>query len=284
MKKASQIFILLLFFQNLFCQKQIDEIYSKVTSRATFSSVLDCNDLTFNDCVASYFEQNFNQDLLEKHSLNSLTIFIEFIIDKNGKITNSLIHQREDYFINEELKKEALRVINSLPVATPNYYGDLPVNARFGQYFYILSESYKLEKAKELATPSYELEITDSECLNKALDNDEVFNIVEVMPFYGKCDGSSNDRMQCSNEHLKIAIEEKVKALNLVLESPIAIYVKFVIDETGAVTQTTLAKPSDNELLNEQALSIVRELTDWTCGKQRGVPVKVQYITKVTFK
>jgi TonB family protein len=59
-------------------------------------------------------------------------VFVQFLVDKNGKISDANVIRRVDYFLD----KEALRVINSMPAWTPgarcgeklNIYVTLPVN------------------------------------------------------------------------------------------------------------------------------------------------------------
>jgi protein TonB len=61
------------------------------------------------------------------------------------------------------------------------------------------------------------------------------------------------------------------------------VYIQFVIDATGSVTQVTPARPGD-PYLDKEAMRIVSTLPQWSPGKQRGKPVPVTYIVPIKFK
>ncbi len=60
------------------------------------------------------------------------------------------------------------------------------------------------------------------------------------------------------------------------------VYVSFIIDKKGNVTNVKLVR-SVHEILDKEALRVVKTLPQWKPGKQRGVPVRVEYIIPITF-
>ena len=60
------------------------------------------------------------------------------------------------------------------------------------------------------------------------------------------------------------------------------VFVSFVIDEAGKVTDVTLAKGVDPSL-DKEALRVVKGLKDWTPGKEKGKKVKVAYTLPIQF-
>jgi len=60
------------------------------------------------------------------------------------------------------------------------------------------------------------------------------------------------------------------------------VYVSFVIDEAGKVTDVTLARGVD-PLLDKEALRVVKGLKDWTPGKEKGNKVKVAFTLPIQF-
>jgi periplasmic protein TonB len=107
----------------------------------------------------------------------------------------------------------------------------------------------------------------------EVVKEDEIFQIVEEMPeFPGGQDGL-------------------VKYLGSITYPPIArendiegtVYVKFVIDKNGQVTNAEVARGAD-KILNEAALAHVKKMPAWKPGKQRGKPVRVQYVVPIKFK
>ncbi len=61
------------------------------------------------------------------------------------------------------------------------------------------------------------------------------------------------------------------------------VYVRFVIDVTGKVTNVSIAKGVD-AYLDAEALRVVSAIPAWSPGKQRNKPVPVSYIIPINFK
>jgi protein TonB len=61
------------------------------------------------------------------------------------------------------------------------------------------------------------------------------------------------------------------------------VYVSFVIDKTGKVTNVQLMRGVDKNL-DAEALRVVALMPDWKPGKQRNVPVRVAFNMPVRFK
>lgn len=115
---------------------------------------------------------------------------------------------------------------------------------------------------------------------------DEIFTAVEDMPIFPGCEGEGN----------KAAIEacHQQKLLTYLAKTPYPlmakdndiegkVFVRFVIDKTGKVTDVSVARSAD-KLLDAAAVKQVKNMAPWTPGKQRGKPVKVQYIVPINFK
>jgi TonB family protein len=60
------------------------------------------------------------------------------------------------------------------------------------------------------------------------------------------------------------------------------VFVSFVVDEAGKVTDVTLAKGVDPSL-DKEALRVVKGLKDWTPGKEKGKKVKVAFTLPIQF-
>jgi periplasmic protein TonB len=61
------------------------------------------------------------------------------------------------------------------------------------------------------------------------------------------------------------------------------VYVKFVVDTDGSITQAQVVKSVTPEL-DAEALRVVRSMPKWNPGKQRGRAVKVWYTIPIYFK
>ena len=61
------------------------------------------------------------------------------------------------------------------------------------------------------------------------------------------------------------------------------VYVKFVVNEQGAVSDAQILRGVD-ESLNQEALRVINSLPNFRPGKQRGKPVKVYYNAVINFQ
>ena len=60
------------------------------------------------------------------------------------------------------------------------------------------------------------------------------------------------------------------------------VFVNFIINEDGTITNATMAR-GVHYLLDEEAIRVVKSMPKWTPGKQDGNPVKVSYTLPINF-
>jgi TonB family protein len=60
------------------------------------------------------------------------------------------------------------------------------------------------------------------------------------------------------------------------------VFVSFVIDEFGAVTESRITR-SVNPVLDKEALRVVKQMSEWVPGKKEGKPVKVSMTLPIMF-
>ena len=101
----------------------------------------------------------------------------------------------------------------------------------------------------------------------------EIFFIVEEMP-----------QFPGGETALRKYIAENVRYPELAKENDIqgTVYVRFVVDEKGKVTNVELLRGVD-PLLDKEALRVVQSLPNWKPGKQRGKAVKVSHSVPIKF-
>lgn len=98
--------------------------------------------------------------------------------------------------------------------------------------------------------------------------------LVDVMPKFKGGDEALVRFIGSKTVFPKEAIENRIGG---------RVYVSFVINETGQVTQIALLRGADN-ILNQEALRVVSSMPDWIPGQKRGKPVKVKYQVPINFK
>lgn len=104
-------------------------------------------------------------------------------------------------------------------------------------------------------------------------DEGEVFMIVEEMPEFPG-----------GNQALQRYLAESVKYPVIAQENGIQgrIYVQFVINSKGEVTNATVLRGVDPSL-DREALRVVNSMPTWKPGKQRNRPVRVSYTVPINF-
>lgn len=101
----------------------------------------------------------------------------------------------------------------------------------------------------------------------------DVFFEVEVMPEYpGGIEG------------VKTFIMENVKYPEKAKKNKISgkVFVQFIVDENGEVTNAKVIRAVSPEL-DEEALRVINSMEKWTPGKEKGKPVKVQFTVPIQF-
>jgi TonB family protein len=103
---------------------------------------------------------------------------------------------------------------------------------------------------------------------------DDVFIIVEDMPEYPGGEDSLRYFIAQNVKYPKIAKEQGIQG---------KVYVMFVVSESGKVENAEVVRGAD-PYLNQEALRVINSMPEWKPGKQRGVPVKVQYTVPINFQ
>lgn len=101
----------------------------------------------------------------------------------------------------------------------------------------------------------------------------EVFFIVENMPEFPGGELALRKFIANAIKYPVIAQENGIQG---------KVYVNFVVDKDGSVTQAKIARGVDASL-DKEALRVVNSLPKWKPGMQRGKPVKVSYTVPISF-
>lgn len=101
----------------------------------------------------------------------------------------------------------------------------------------------------------------------------QVFQIVEELPEFPGGHEAMNVFIASNIRYPKVAAENGIQG---------RVFVSFVIDTDGSVTDAKIARGVD-PLLDNEALRVVNSMPKWKPGKQRGIDVKVSYTLPVSF-
>lgn len=109
----------------------------------------------------------------------------------------------------------------------------------------------------------------------KSKSETPVFFIVEEMPEFPGGDEKLKTFLKNNTHYPPVAKEKQLEGI---------VYVKFIIDKTGKITDIELTKSSGHTILDEEAIRVVKSLPNWEPGKQRGQKVNVNYVLPISFE
>lgn len=103
---------------------------------------------------------------------------------------------------------------------------------------------------------------------------EEIFTIVEDQP-------APKGGMPAFYEYVKKELKYPAQARRMGIEGKV--YVQFVVDKDGSITEVTAIK-GIGAGCDEEAVRVLQGAPKWAPGKQRGRAVKVRMILPITFK
>ncbi|MCF0190452.1 MAG: energy transducer TonB [Marinilabiliaceae bacterium] len=134
--------------------------------------------------------------------------------------------------------------------------------------------SDELEVLDTEATEETEIEFREVVAEEEAEEvSDEVFVIVEQMPVFPGGDAQLRKYLAESVKYPVIAAENGIQG---------RVFVSFVVNQKGEVTNVKVARPFDPNL-DKEAVRVVQSMPKWAPGMQRGKPVKVSYTVPINF-
>lgn len=119
--------------------------------------------------------------------------------------------------------------------------------------------------------------------LDKEVGDEEIiFEVVEDMPIFRPA--INKNKMEGDLDLRRYVMKQAIYP-EMARETGIEgkVWVEFIVDEKGKVTNVKLVREND-PLLDNEALRVVRALPDFSPGKQREKPVKVRYHVPINFR
>jgi len=130
------------------------------------------------------------------------------------------------------------------------------------------------------------IEVEDVE-VEEEFDDDPVpFAVIEDVPIYPGCENvAKSERRNCFQEQIYKHINKNFRYPEIAQEMGIQgrVYMYFVIDKDGSITDIKIARSPDRNL-GKEAERIINKLPKMTPGKQRGRPVRVPFSIPITFR
>lgn len=122
---------------------------------------------------------------------------------------------------------------------------------------------------------------------NLMAQEEDVFKIVEEMPFYGDCASLENtsDKKSCSDKAIYDFLAEHINYPEAAQENETegTVVVRFVVDKKGKIKDATVVKDVADGC-GEEALRVLNMMDKWKPGMQKGKNVNVQMHLPIKFK
>ena len=221
----------------------------------------------------------FRADFMAGKSLENYTIYSEILLSRTLGVSRFPTLS----FSNKNLLKRRVMMITD-PIRHKNKawrYAFLPFLLVPAMLIHSCSkdstptEMSKQEQVskltKEMATEKID-EMTKSAPTAPQKNEDGIYTLVDEMPSFP---GGQSAMMNYLGENIHYPDAAKS-------EGPGTVFISFVIDEQGDVTQLEVMKSPD-PALSAAALEAIGSMPQWSSGKQDGVPVKVQYVLPIRF-
>ena len=134
-------------------------------------------------------------------------------------------------------------------------------------------------------TDQDEIIIEEIEVEEEFEDIDVPFAVIEDVPIFPGCESvSKSQRRSCFQDKMNNHIRRNFRYPEIAQEMGIQgrVYVNFVIDKDGSITNIRMRGPDKN--LENEAQRIISRLPRMTPGKQRGRAVRVPFSIPITFR
>lgn len=205
------------------------------------------------DQMAKYLSENINYPEEAKDKNISGRLFIEFVIEKDGSVSNVKVMRS----VGGGCDEEGVRVVKAMPKWKPGLMKGKPVRVH-----YVLPINFKLDESAATAKKT----------------DEKIYETPETMPEYV-------GGMDAMIKYLQENITVPEKYMDMDTKATYRVMVKFVVDKDGSITEVEPVKPEPSKKdLNDEAVRVVKGMPKWKPGTQDGKPVRVRYILPVTYK
>jgi TonB family protein len=196
-------------------------------------------------------------------------IEVEFIVEKNGVITDPVIKTSFGGGLDEQLLEALSKP--EFKKWNPALNDGNPVNM-----VYSFSFGFSPKKSLAYSEAHTFFESSDKSTTKSTLSfgDNEIFDVVENAPEY-------KGGFEAWNQYLKENLSYPERAKSNKIEG--VVYLVFVINKEGKVESTEILRGVGYGL-DEEALRVVKQSPDWNPGLQRGQKVNVRMRLPVRFK
>lgn len=195
--------------------------------------------------------------------------YVEFMVRDNGSIDAVRVTKSSG---SQALDDEAVRVVKSMPRWTPAKYNGENVNSML-----TLPVAFKLGDVPQVTAemPIGQNKKDEVVHVSIVLKDEKVYQVVEHQPEFKGGQGELMKFLQSNVEYPQEAREQNIQG---------KAFVCFVVEKDGSITDVKIMKSSGSDLLDQEAMRVVKSMPRWEPGKQGGKVVRVKFTVPVMFR
>ena len=213
------------------------------------------------EAMMKYVAENIKYPQAAKDKNISGRVFVGFVIEKDGSVSNVKVVRG----IGGGCDEEAARVIKEMPKWKPGMQKGKPVRVN-----YMMPIFFKLDDGQ----PAKSVKKEKASNPDMTPDKNGVYQIVEEMPQYP---GGENALMDYVSKNVVYPKEAQEKGISG------RVFVSFIVEKDGSVSNVKVMRGIGGGC-DEEAVRVISGLPKWKPGKMKGKPVRVSYIMPITFR
>jgi len=251
MKTLLAFCMVLLSAMGLTAQVDTNKIFTLVMKQAKFTGG-DLNKWLGDNIVYPAYDKD--------HNIEG-TIYVSFVVERNGSISNVKILHKQGMFRDSLMEQEGVRVISSMPKWTPGEQNGHSVRQLFNVPLHFTLKNDAVQSQTEAPSPS----LPDN-------GDGKIYKMVQVQP---KFSGDISAWLAQNLVYPMKAKEDKVEG---------TVFVNIIIEKDGSITSPSIMRGIEGyKSMDDEAIRVVSMMPRWVPGYQNGVAVRVQYMMPVHF-
>lgn len=240
----------------------------------------------FETNMTKHIIKNFNypQDAIDAGIQGR--VLVQFTINEQGNVEDILMRGPKG---GESLEKEAERIINDLPKFIPGKHNGRTVKVKYGVPITFKSSGATNNNSNSSKTTKKVVAKRTSNVVKKEKVITDFVKFVEVqsIPQFKACTKVPDmQKLTCFNERMVSHIQRNFNYPAAAAQQNIEgrVWVRFIIDKKGEVTNIKMKGPENGQLLEQEAKRMVSKLPKFVPGEHNGKTANVEYYIPVNFK
>ncbi|HEY9258965.1 M56 family metallopeptidase [Chitinophaga sp.] len=203
------------------------------------------------DSLTHYLSRYTRYPRVAQENNISGTVFVQFIVDKDGSIKQAKTVGAKK---GGGLEEEAIRVVSSMPKWTPGKQSGKSVAVQFN-----LPIRFELDTDGVMSTPP---------------SKEEIFTQVEQPPTFPGGEEALAKYLSKSIRYPRAAQEKNTSG---------TVFIQYIINNDGTIRDVKSVGAIKGNGLEEEGIRVVKNMPVWKPGKQNGRFVAVQYNLPIRF-